>query len=119
MGFNSAGGGAYVTEWTDEGIKVWYFERTKMPVDLLGPNPNPSGWLQTPDAFFPLGEDCSSAHFGPQRIIFDITFCGDWAGSTFQQSGCPGSCQDFVANTPHAFLETYWSILALRVYKKL
>lgn len=116
--FNGAGGGAYVTEWTESGVKIWYFAMQDMPADILSSHPNPDAWTATPQSTFPFGSSCDANHFGPQSVIFDITFCGDWAGNVYQGSQCPGTCVDFVANNPAAFLDTYWSIRALRVYSK-
>ena len=58
-------------------------------------------------------------HFQNMRLVFDIAFCGDWAGqpAIFDADGrCPGTCQDFVQNNPQAYKDAYWSINALKVY---
>lgn len=47
-------------------------------------------------------------------------FCGDWAGSVFNQSECAQcglTCQGFVANFPSAFKEYYFAVRGLKVYK--
>lgn len=52
--------------------------------------------------------------------VFDITFCGDWAGSVWSSSGCAGkasTCNAFVQNNPTAFDETYWRVNSLKVYE--
>jgi hypothetical protein len=56
--------------------------------------------------------------FGPQTMVIDDTFCGDWAGATFAQD-CPnqGACTDFAQNTPSAFTEAYWTIRSITVYQ--
>ena len=46
-------------------------------------------------------------------------FCGDWAGALFNEGGCPGTCQDFVANTPSAFKESYFAVQNLTVFKAI
>jgi len=114
--FNKQTGGVYAMERTDTFIKVWYFPRSSVPADTLSGSPNPCGWGQ-PDAVFPLGASCGSDFFGGQNIIFNIAFCGDWAGAVFNP-GCSGSCTDFVANNPQAFRESYWLINSLRVLSK-
>ena len=51
--------------------------------------------------------------------VFDVTFCGDWAGSDWPQSDCrslSSQCSDYVANEPQAFQEEYWEIKSLRVF---
>jgi len=114
--FNRAGGGAYVMERANDGIKVWFFPKGQYPSDLLSGNPNPCNW-GTPDSHFPLGNNCPSFHFGPQNIVFDITFCGDWAGAVFGQQ-CGGDCNNFVSYNPGAFKESYWLINSLRVLSR-
>jgi len=110
--FNRAGGGAYAMERSGDRIKVWFFPKGQYPADLLSGSPNPCNW-GLPDADFPLGSSCPNWHFGPQNIIFDITFCGDWAGAVFGQQ-CGGDCKNYVSYNPGAFSESYWLINSLR-----
>jgi hypothetical protein len=60
---------------------------------------------------------------------------GDWAGSVYGASGCPGDCvgtcasgesldtsltlenADYVNNNPGAFASAYFEILSVRVYE--
>ncbi|KAE8148020.1 concanavalin A-like lectin/glucanase domain-containing protein [Aspergillus avenaceus] len=116
-GFNSAGGGVYATEWTDQKIDIWFFPRSGIPGDISSGNPNPSGW-GTPVARF-QGACNINSHFKGLQIIFDTTFCGDWAGNVWGQSSCAskGTCRDFVANNPAEFKESYWSVNSLKVYQ--
>jgi len=116
-GFNNQGGGVYVMERIDSLINAWYFPRNGIPGDVLSGRPNPCNWGK-PDAHFPLGGNCPSGHFGPQNIIFNIAFCGDWAGAVYGQQGCGGNCVDFVANNPQAFRESYWLINSLRILSR-
>jgi len=117
-GFNQQGGGVYVMERTTENIRVWYFARNEIPADLLGTNPDPCSW-GLPVADFPTANNCNKSKFGPQKFVFDITFCGDWAGVTFSRE-CPnmGSCKDYVSNNPQAFAQSYWLINSLRILIK-
>ena len=66
------------------------------------------------------GDGCNiPSHFGEHQIVFDTTFCGDWAGAVWGSSGCANrasSCNDFVANNPGAFSGAYWSLNSLKVY---
>lgn len=64
-------------EWTDDSIKVWNFARNSAPSDVLGKNPDPSLW-GTPAQQFTGGVNIPQ-NFDPQKMIFDTTFCGDWA----------------------------------------
>ncbi|KAL8687872.1 MAG: hypothetical protein Q9218_006076 [Villophora microphyllina] len=117
--FNKGNGGTYAMEWTSNGIYVWYFARGHEPKDILGKTPNPKAW-GNPTARFDGGNNCNiDQHFKDHQIVFDTTFCGDWAGGVFSQNptcASKGSCVDFVKNNPHAFSEAYWKINALKVY---
>ncbi|KAJ5921700.1 CAZyme family GH16 [Penicillium verhagenii] len=118
-GFNNADGGVYATEWTDSAINIWFFANSSIPSDITSGSPDPSGW-GTPAASF--SGDCDiSSHFSNLQIVFDITFCGDWAGDVWSSSGTCSSyastCDDYVQNNPSAFESTYWSINSLKVYQ--
>ncbi|KAL3481205.1 concanavalin A-like lectin/glucanase domain-containing protein [Aspergillus californicus] len=116
-GFNSNGGGVYATEWTSDAISIWFFPKSGIPSDITAGTPNPASW-GTPAARF-KGNCNIDQHFSSSQIIFDITFCGDWAGATWGSSSCGtlGTCQNYVANTPSAFTEAYWQINSLKVYQ--
>ncbi|KAJ6609856.1 concanavalin A-like lectin/glucanase domain-containing protein [Mycena sp. CBHHK59/15] len=120
--FNSNGGGWYAMQRSAScGINVWFWPRsdpTLVPIEVtqgLG-TMNPSQWGE-PDASF-LTDECDYAsHFDAHQIVFDLTFCGDWAGSPSAKSACQwDTCQNFVDNEPAQFIEAYWEISALRVY---
>jgi hypothetical protein len=80
--FNNVKGGVYATEWTNQFINVWFFERSAIPADIKSGTPNPSGWGK-PFANFPLGDNCNSNKFKDMQIIINQAFCGDWAGKTY------------------------------------
>ncbi|KAL4887714.1 concanavalin A-like lectin/glucanase domain-containing protein [Aspergillus karnatakaensis] len=118
--FNSISGGVYATEWKSDVINVWFFARDSVPGDIGGRNPDPGSW-GPPLARFASTNCDIDAHFADMRIIFDITFCGDWAGNVWGSDGtCSslGSCVDYVANRPGEFGEAYWDINSLRVYQE-
>ncbi|KAF7793951.1 hypothetical protein EIP86_005075 [Pleurotus ostreatoroseus] len=132
--FNQRGGGYFVMARTGtEGVRVWFWQRgdPKVPYEVqqsameyvvAGPatiSPNPT-W-GTPDAEFPVGDWCDyNSHFDAHMMVFDLTFCGDWAGADYSSSGCPGNCVDsecrHVNNNPSAFDDAYWEINSVRVY---
>lgn len=117
-GFNNAGGGAYVMQHTEDGVKIWIFSKARLPSDIGSDHPNPDHW-PIPDAAFPFSTECPPSRFGPQQIVFDLTFCGVWAGAVYPSSGCPGSsCEEFVANNPSAFQDYYFGIKSLKVYQQ-
>lgn len=117
--FNNMAGGIYAMEWTDSQIAVWFFPRASIPDDITAGNPSPSGW-GSPTTLFG-GSDCSiNEHFANHNLVFDTTFCGDWAGqvwgSNAQCSALSGSCTDYVANNPAVFDDAYWLINSIKVY---
>ncbi|KDQ61179.1 glycoside hydrolase family 16 protein [Jaapia argillacea MUCL 33604] len=124
--FNNAGGGWYVMMRGGGGVKVWFWGRgdPTTPIEIR------DGWDDFygadlswgfPEASFPIGEmggGCGyEDHFDEHRMVFDLTFCGDWAGSVWPMSGCAaGSCEDYVNDNPKAFANAYWEVNSVRVY---
>ncbi|KAL8920960.1 MAG: hypothetical protein Q9208_005986 [Pyrenodesmia sp. 3 TL-2023] len=120
--FNPGNGGTYAMEWTGGGIYVWHFARGQEPQDILGDSPKPKQWGE-PTASFHGATGCNvDQYFKDQQIVFDTTFCGDWAGKEwFQDPTCSAkaaTCEEYVQNNPQAFTEAYWKINALKVYSK-
>ncbi|KIV92814.1 hypothetical protein PV10_04080 [Exophiala mesophila] len=120
QGFNNNGGGVFATEWTSDYISIWFFSRGAIPSDISGGNPDPSNW-GLPAAKF-AGACDIDAKFQNQKMIMNVAFCGDWAGSVWStDSTCApqaSTCQDYVQNNPSAFQNTYWMINSLRVYSE-
>ncbi|KOS19398.1 putative glycosidase [Escovopsis weberi] len=122
-GFNQIGGGVYATEWTSDHIAVWFFPRNKIPRDVTSDNPDPSGWGPAL-AQFNSGPGCTlDQHFKENNIVFDITFCGDWAGAVWstdaQCKGLAPTCQDYVTGNPTAFETAYWLVNYIKVFDKV
>ncbi|OAA67501.1 Concanavalin A-like lectin/glucanase [Cordyceps fumosorosea ARSEF 2679] len=120
-GFNAIGGGVYAMEWTDARIAIWFFPRHSIPNDITSGNPAPSGWGQPSGSFSP-GQTCDiTSAFKDHKIVFDTTFCGNWAGEVWASNAeCSAhgpSCKDYVASNPKDFAEAYWSINSVKVYK--
>ncbi|KAL8767005.1 MAG: hypothetical protein Q9209_006359 [Squamulea sp. 1 TL-2023] len=120
-GLNNAGGGVYAMEWTSGSINIWFFPRNSIPGDISNANPNPSAWGAA-TASFVGGDSCNiDHHFKNNNIVFDTTFCGDWAGAVWAQDGTcsalAGTCQEYVQNHPEAFADAYWTINSLKVYQ--
>ncbi|KAH0349854.1 endo-1,3(4)-beta-glucanase, partial [Aureobasidium melanogenum] len=120
-GFNNVGGGVYAMEWTDEAISIWFFQRGSIPSNVLSANPSPDATWGKPLSQFTGCCDIPE-FFSDQQIVFDVTFCGDWAGSVWSSdstcSALSGSCTDYVANNPQAFGNAYWSINSLQVFEQ-
>ncbi|KAH9849779.1 glycoside hydrolase family 16 protein [Lenzites betulinus] len=114
--FDAQGGGVFAMKWDDEGIAVWSFYRAAIPSDVLSGQPDPSSWGEPVAMLAP--DDCDPiSNFVNHSIIFDITFCGDWAGNSYATSGCPGTCSDRLMD-PSNFVNASWDINTLKVYKK-
>lgn len=73
-GFNSNGGGVYATDWTSQGISIYFFARGSIPDDITNGEPDPSGWGE-PTAMFSPNANLDSFIMN-QNIVFDMTFCG-------------------------------------------
>ncbi|KAH0253932.1 endo-1,3(4)-beta-glucanase, partial [Aureobasidium melanogenum] len=120
-GFNNVGGGVYAMEWTDEAISIWFFQRGSIPANVQSGNPSPDSTWGKPLSQFTGCCDIPE-FFSDQQIVFDVTFCGDWAGSVWSSdstcSALSGSCTDYVANNPQAFGNAYWSINSLQVFEQ-
>lgn len=121
-GLNANGGGVYATQWTAEAISIYFFPRDSIPEDVLGDSPDPSGWGK-PAAKFAGACDIENT-FKQQQIVFDTTFCGQWAGSSSvwnaKNSSCSkkaSTCEEWVRDNPEAFTEAYWTINSLKVYQ--
>ncbi|KAK7398391.1 hypothetical protein QQX98_012234 [Neonectria punicea] len=123
-GFNEIGGGVYATEWTSDHIAVWFFPRGLIPENVKGDAPDPATWGQ-PAARFVGGSGCDiDKHFHDNNLVFDTTFCGDWAGSddvwnnNAECSALASTCNDFVAANPAAFVDAYWLVNSIKIYQQ-
>jgi len=115
--FDSQGGGAFATKWDENGISTWSFYRAAIPQDILAGTPNPSGWGTPAAELSPKNCTPLSNYFINMSMVFDITFCGDWAGNSYATSGCPGTCEQRLQD-PSSFVNASWIINHLQVYKK-
>jgi hypothetical protein len=115
--FNNNGGGVYATLWNSAGVKVWFFPRTKIPVDLAAGNPDPSKW-GLPTSNFEFGNNCTANNYVNHNVIVNTTLCGEWAGPTFNGPYSSGwaACNEFVQNNPSAFSKAYWEIRYIRAF---
>ncbi|KAL2020879.1 hypothetical protein VTK56DRAFT_7870 [Thermocarpiscus australiensis] len=126
-GFNAAGGGVYVVEWTDTAIRVWFFPRDSSTAAQLtttaatssAPDPSTFG---TPLAAFEGGASCPvDAHFANHNIVFNTAFCGDWAGKVWSAdrtcAALAATCEDYVGANPQAFAQAFWVVNSVRVYQ--
>ena len=84
-GFNNNGGGVVAMEWNGDFIKVWMFRRGEVPSNVYSDFPEPALWA-VPAAKF-QGNCNINQKFSGHRIVLNLTFCGDWAGSVWGSSG--------------------------------
>ncbi|KAI1341604.1 glycoside hydrolase family 16 protein [Xylariaceae sp. FL0016] len=120
-GFNEIGGGVYALQWTSEAIKIFFFPRTNVPADITAGTPQPKTWGQPAASW--SGSGCNiDDHFMNHQIVFDTTFCGDWAGKVFESDATcaakASTCQEYVANNPADFKDSYWLINSVKVYNE-
>ncbi|KAI0260952.1 2 beta-glucan [Gloeopeniophorella convolvens] len=117
--FNNNGGGFYAMERTGSFVKVWFWARNgNVPSDVASGSGsvNTDNW-GTPTAYFPNTQCDIDSHFGPANIVINLTFCGDWAGNVYGNSGCPSTCIDYVNNNPGAFSNAYFELDWIKVYQ--
>ena len=120
-GFNNANGGVFATEWTSQGISIWFFPRASIPTDIHSGTPNPAGW-GTPQSKF-AGNCDIDGHFKDMNIIFNTAFCGDWAGKVWASSGCAKStgvatCEQYVGQKPEVFKDSFWLVNYVKVFQQ-
>ncbi|KAK9436254.1 Concanavalin A-like lectin/glucanase [Metarhizium brunneum] len=121
-GFNAIGGGVYATEWTSDHIAVWFFPRSNIPQDITFQNPNPGSW-GAPTARFVGGNTCNiNNFFKDHQIVFDTTFCGQWAGDVWKNdakcSTLAPTCQEYVSGNPEQFANAFWVVNSVKVYQQ-
>ncbi|KAL2840662.1 concanavalin A-like lectin/glucanase domain-containing protein [Aspergillus pseudoustus] len=121
--FNKQGGGVYAMEWQAEYLKIWFFPRASIPASITAGSPDTSEF-GTPMAH--LQGTCDfKERFTHQKLILDTTFCGEWAGAVYGDSGCPlsdssnpmQSCINYVAENPAMFKEAYWELNYIKIYQ--
>ncbi|KAG8929808.1 hypothetical protein FRC03_011401 [Tulasnella sp. 419] len=119
--FNDVGGGWYAMERTSTHISVWFWARNEpienIPRDIREGNliVKPEEW-GLPFAHFTDNTCDIKKKFGPNNLIINLTFCGDWAGNNYPAT-CPQTCVDYVNNNPEAFKDAYFDIGSVRVYE--
>lgn len=118
-GFANAGGGVYITEFASSGISIWFFNRSSVPSSLSSNASSiDTSNFGTPVANWPTGGCEISKYFQAQNLIFDITLCGDYAGtqSVFNQT-CTGVCyEDYVIGDGSDYDNAYFEVQYVRVY---
>lgn len=110
-GFNANGGGVYAMRLTEGGqVTIWFFEKGKIPNDISTNKPDPDKW----DTTYMTKFNACPGHFKDLEIIFNTTFCGDWAGNAFP--GGMDKCKDYVKTGD--FSKSFWNIEYVKVFQQ-
>ncbi|PPQ69266.1 hypothetical protein CVT24_000072 [Panaeolus cyanescens] len=91
--FEAQGGGVIAMKWDENDISVWSFFRAAIPDDILDGTPTPSSW-GPPSAKLSSSKCDINKYYGNHTIVFNITFCGAWAGNSYIGTDCPGTCPE-------------------------
>ncbi|EGO03548.1 glycoside hydrolase family 16 protein [Serpula lacrymans var. lacrymans S7.3] len=126
-GFAAAGGGVWATQFDVTGVFIWFWSRPNVPESITQANSTSSiditSW-GTPSASY-FANTCNiTEFFSPQNLVFDITLCGDWAGTgyaynaTCGSSGPTGLCYNDCVVGPGSprYDEAYFDISYVRAY---
>ncbi|KAK5083817.1 hypothetical protein LTR05_006323 [Lithohypha guttulata] len=148
---NDNNGGVYATLIDELGIRMWFFERSAIPADITAGRPSPPHHSQPtrlkgnetsatilnmntgvltnstwglPNARFDSPDNGPGAiqkHFRDMQIIINTAFCGDWAGSVWDNNptckSLAPTCKEYVSAHPEAFEDVYWAFNGIRVYE--
>ncbi|KAJ7911285.1 hypothetical protein B0H13DRAFT_2328503 [Mycena leptocephala] len=98
-------------ERTGDFIRIWFWLRDdhRVPHDVAkGSRKGVSA------ADFP-NDSCDLADWALHNIIINLTFCGDWAGAVYPDSGCPSTCIDYVNQNPSAFTDAFFELNSINV----
>jgi len=90
--FANAQGGVWATQFDVSGVYIWFWNRANLPANLQNPGSSidTSGW-GLPSAAWPSSTCNISNFFTAQKLVLDITLCGDWAGvPSVYNSTCSG-----------------------------
>ncbi|GAA5966344.1 hypothetical protein JCM8115_004841 [Rhodotorula mucilaginosa] len=116
--FNAGGGGVIATLFTEDEISIWFFPRAEIPDNISQGAPDRSTW-GPPTATW-TSSSCDIARmFSAQRLIFNITLCGEYAGlqEIWQQScgNVAATCSEYLME-PSNFDEAIWEIKSVHVF---
>ncbi|KAJ7637081.1 glycoside hydrolase family 16 protein [Roridomyces roridus] len=125
-GFAAADGGVYAAQFDYTGIFIWFWTRSNVPPSIVGSTPTSSIDLSDwgpPSASY-VNTSCPiEQFFGPQKMVIDITLCGEWAGipADYQQAcagaGPTGICyNDNVVGSGANYNDAYFEIKSVRTY---
>ena len=74
-------------EWTSTAVRIWFFPRNAIPTSIINGTPTVDEF-GIPAANF-QGSCVLDSHFYNMSLVFNIDFCGQYAGNVWQANGCP------------------------------
>nr|GAT59763.1 predicted protein [Mycena chlorophos]GAT59764.1 predicted protein [Mycena chlorophos] len=125
-GFAAAGGGVWAAQFDYTGIFIWFWTRDQVPNSIAQSTSTSSMDLSdwgAPSAAY-VNTTCSiEQFFGPQKLVIDITLCGEWAGlpsyynATCANTGPTGICyNDNVVGSGANYDQAYFELQYIRAY---
>ncbi|EEB99409.1 hypothetical protein MPER_00921 [Moniliophthora perniciosa FA553] len=83
VGFAQAGGGVFAARIDVSGVFIWFWSRLDIPTSISNAKADTamdtSDWGQ-PSAAYPSADCNIEKFFKPQKLVLDITLCGQWYG---------------------------------------
>lgn len=76
--FNAVGGGVYALQRTSASIRVWHFNRSGIPQDIINKSPDPSRWGK-PTALFGTSSCDVNSYFKQMKIVLNTVSPGSSA----------------------------------------
>ncbi|KAJ7232980.1 glycoside hydrolase family 16 protein [Mycena haematopus] len=125
-GFAAAGGGVYAAQFDYTGIFIWFWSRPNVPASITQSTATSSIDLSDwgpPSASY-VNTTCTIENFfGPQKMVIDITLCGEYAGipeqylATCANQGPTGICyNDNVVGPGNNYDNAYFELRYVRTY---
>ncbi|KAK7037708.1 hypothetical protein VNI00_010934 [Paramarasmius palmivorus] len=119
-GFAKARGGVFTLKIDVEGVFMWFWNRGDIPASISQAESHSvmdtSDWGK-PSAAYPTAGCDIERFFKPQKLILDITLCGQWAGiPEVYAETCPGECISNVSGDGSNYATAYWEISYIRTY---
>ncbi|EIN08822.1 glycoside hydrolase family 16 protein [Punctularia strigosozonata HHB-11173 SS5] len=132
--FNNAGGGVWATQFDVQGIFIWFWPRKNVPssitsststsdIDISSWGPPSASYMAAPSSPDMQGSCNITEFFTAQKLVLDITLCGNWAGlpdvyaETCANAGPTGICyNDNVVGDGSNYDDAYFEIPHIRTY---
>lgn len=108
-------------EWTEEYLKLYNWHTSDAPDNIDSSHPDTSRW-GLPNMYV-KNDGCNiMKHFGAQKMVLHITFCGVagtqgfWGETCLDKTKTP-KCVDYVSNSPADFKNTFWKVRDIRYFQ--